>query len=61
VANGTENAVCVIETGSENRVTGRIPTGWYPGSVDQQDRKRIVCCQCQGDRGKEQRCREGRI
>ena len=33
VANGTENAICVIELGSENRITGFIPTGWYPGSV----------------------------
>ena len=33
VANGTENAICVIATGSSNRVVGRIPTGWYPGAV----------------------------
>ena len=32
-ANGTDNAICVIETGSANRVTGYIPTGWYPGCV----------------------------
>ena len=33
VANGTDNAVCVIETGAGHRVAGYIPTGWYPGSV----------------------------
>lgn len=33
VADGGENAICVIETGAANRVVGRIPTGWYPGSV----------------------------
>ena len=32
-ANGTDNAICVIETGSISRVIGYIPTGWYPGSV----------------------------
>ena len=32
-ANGTDNAICVIETGAVNKVTGYIPTGWYPGSV----------------------------
>ncbi len=32
-ANGTDNALCVIETGSPCRVIGYIPTGWYPGSV----------------------------
>jgi YVTN family beta-propeller protein len=33
VASGTENAVCVIQTGSPAKVLGYIPTGWYPGSV----------------------------
>ena len=33
VANGTENALCVIQTGSPARILGMIPTGWYPGSV----------------------------
>ena len=33
VANGTENAVCVIQTGTPGKVLGYIPTGWYPGSV----------------------------
>jgi YVTN family beta-propeller protein len=33
VANGTENAVCVIQTGTPAKVLGYIPTGWYPGSV----------------------------
>ncbi len=33
VANGTDNAICVIETEKPYRVTGFIPTGWYPGSV----------------------------
>ncbi len=32
-ANGTDNAVAVIETGPVSRVSGFIPTGWYPGSV----------------------------
>lgn len=33
VANGTDNAICVVETEKPFRVTGFIPTGWYPGSV----------------------------
>ncbi|MDP4129664.1 MAG: YncE family protein, partial [Bacteroidota bacterium] len=33
VANGTENAVCVIQTAGRGQVLGYIPTGWYPGSV----------------------------
>ncbi|MEO9004964.1 MAG: bifunctional YncE family protein/alkaline phosphatase family protein [Ginsengibacter sp.] len=33
VANGTENAICVIQTDASRRVSGYIPTGWYPGSV----------------------------
>ena len=33
VANGTENAVCVIQTGTPAKILGYIPTGWYPGSV----------------------------
>ena len=33
VANGTENAICVIQTDPPAKVTGVIPTGWYPGSV----------------------------
>lgn len=33
VANGTDNAICVIETGPPCRITGYIPTGWYPASV----------------------------
>ena len=33
VANATDNAICVIETGPQAEVTGYIPTGWYPGSV----------------------------
>ncbi len=32
-ANGTENAVAVIATGPAARISGFIPTGWYPGSV----------------------------
>jgi len=32
-ANGTDNALCVVETGSSCQVIGFIPTGWYPGSV----------------------------
>ena len=38
-ANGTDNAVCVIRTGSPSQVIGYIPTGWYPASVilDEED------------------------
>lgn len=33
VANGEENAICVIQTKAPRQVLGYIPTGWYPGSV----------------------------
>ena len=33
VANGTDNAVCVIQLDAGNKITGYIPTGWYPGAV----------------------------
>ena len=33
VANGSDNAICVIEIGNHSQVVGYIPTGWYPGSV----------------------------
>jgi YVTN family beta-propeller protein len=42
VANGTDNAVCIISltpstppglSGSGTRVAGYVPTGWYPGAV----------------------------
>ncbi len=43
VANGTDNAICVVALGEraghrgagarESRVAGYIPTGWYPGAV----------------------------
>lgn len=33
VANGTNNAVCVIQIGSPSKIVGQIPTGWYPGAV----------------------------
>jgi YVTN family beta-propeller protein len=33
VANGTDNAVCVIELGQPGKITGYIPTGWYPACV----------------------------
>ncbi|MEE4287335.1 MAG: alkaline phosphatase family protein, partial [Mariniphaga sp.] len=33
VANGTDNAVCVIEANEPYKIKGYIPTGWYPGSV----------------------------
>ena len=33
VANGTNNAICLVETDKPFRVVGFIPTGWYPGSV----------------------------
>lgn len=35
VANGTENAICVIQTKPAGHVIGYIPTGWYPGTVIQ--------------------------
>ncbi len=34
VANGTENAIAVIETVKPYRIIGHIPTGWYPGAVE---------------------------
>ncbi len=33
VANGTDNAICVIQLGAPSKVIGFIPTGWYPGSI----------------------------
>jgi DNA-binding beta-propeller fold protein YncE len=33
IANGTENAICVIKTDTPYQPAGYIPTGWYPGSV----------------------------
>ncbi|QGY43429.1 beta-propeller fold lactonase family protein [Maribellus comscasis] len=33
VANGTDNAVCVVEATEPFSIKGYIPTGWYPGSV----------------------------
>ena len=33
VANGTDNAVCVIRVGGPSQVIGYIPAGWYPASV----------------------------
>ncbi len=33
VANGTDNALCVIRIGTPSQVIGYIPTGWYPASV----------------------------
>ncbi|MCK5461606.1 MAG: bifunctional YncE family protein/alkaline phosphatase family protein, partial [Bacteroidales bacterium] len=33
VANGTDNAICVIRVGAPSQVIGYIPTGWYPASV----------------------------
>ncbi|MGE5421174.1 MAG: alkaline phosphatase family protein [Chloroflexota bacterium] len=33
VANGTDNAICVIGIGNPSRIEGYIPTGWYPGTV----------------------------
>jgi YVTN family beta-propeller protein len=32
VANGTDNALCVIQL-DDNKISGFIPTGWYPGAV----------------------------
>jgi YVTN family beta-propeller protein len=40
VADGTENALCVLEAQPPYSILGRIPTGWYPGSV---------ACNAQGD------------
>lgn len=33
VANGTDNAICVIDLKNNNKILGFIPTGWYPGAV----------------------------
>ncbi len=33
IANGTDNAICVIQLNEENKLLGFIPTGWYPGAV----------------------------
>ena len=33
VANGTDNALCVIQLDQNNEIAGFIPTGWYPGAV----------------------------
>ena len=33
VANGTDNALCVIQLDDNNKIAGFIPTGWYPGAV----------------------------
>ncbi len=33
VANGTDNAICVIQIGMSHKIVGYIPTGWYPASV----------------------------
>ncbi len=33
VANGTDNAICVIKAEKPYRVAGYIPTGWHPGAV----------------------------
>uniref|UniRef100_UPI0032174A0F bifunctional YncE family protein/alkaline phosphatase family protein n=1 Tax=uncultured Draconibacterium sp. TaxID=1573823 RepID=UPI0032174A0F len=33
VANGTDNAICVLESAKPFRIKGFIPTGWYPSSV----------------------------
>ena len=32
VASGTDNAICVIDL-DDNKISGFIPTGWYPGAV----------------------------
>jgi len=33
VANGTDNAICVLEADEPFQLKGYIPTGWYPGAV----------------------------
>ncbi len=33
IANGTDNAVCVIDLKDDNKLLGFIPTGWYPGAI----------------------------
>ncbi len=33
IANGTDNAVCVIDLSKNSRLLGFIPTGWYPGAI----------------------------
>ena len=33
VANGTDNAICVVRLTDHNRIAGFIPTAWYPGAL----------------------------
>ena len=33
VANGTDNAICVINLEDKNKLLGFVPVGWYPGAV----------------------------
>ena len=33
VANGTDNAVCVVDLQDRYRIKGLIPTAWYPGAL----------------------------
>jgi DNA-binding beta-propeller fold protein YncE len=33
VANGTDNAICVVRIGNPCLIVGYIPTAWYPGAV----------------------------
>jgi YVTN family beta-propeller protein len=33
IANGTDNAICVVKIGYPNQISGYIPTAWYPGAV----------------------------
>jgi len=42
VANGTDNAVCVIQIDSPSKILGFIPTGWYPASVILDDKSNTL-------------------
>ncbi|MFZ1289399.1 MAG: bifunctional YncE family protein/alkaline phosphatase family protein [Melioribacteraceae bacterium] len=49
VANGTDNAICVIDLESKNVVKGFIPTGWYPGAIIQDNsNKNLIVANTKG-------------
>jgi YVTN family beta-propeller protein len=46
VCNGTQNSVAVIDfdpADKESRLLGLIPTGWFPGAIQYDHRRRILC------------------
>jgi YVTN family beta-propeller protein len=42
VANGTDNAICVIQIGYPSKILCFIPTGWYPSSVIVDDKTKTL-------------------